>query len=84
MSKQINHKIAVMCVRRMDTLGYTGKIRDSASAEFMCGAAYGLEVSGDTSATLHLEKVIAFIIAPRGYSEIVRMSNPTYLTAEPG
>lgn len=67
--------LAVAFVERASSLGYKGKQRDKAALDFFIGAIKLAELQGNTELYNHLGNVAALLIAIRGYSEVVRLSD---------
>jgi len=77
MSATINKAICLLFVDRAKAQGMKGKARDKAGLEFILGAVTALRETGHDTDAAHLERVAAFLIATRGYSEIERLATAT-------
>lgn len=60
-------RLALASVDQLDTL--SGKKREDANIAFWCGAASAMHEIGHPSAG-HLNRLIALVIATRGYAEV--------------
>lgn len=67
-------EIAALFVRRANAQEMTGRARDKAAMEFFCGALAVAEVTNDAELVNALGLFSGFLLAPRGYSEVVKLA----------
>jgi hypothetical protein len=76
--KAIVQALAKRFVERSNTLGYTGKRRDSAALDFFVGAAGALEESSNNNKIIsvgnHLGVICATVIRTHGYSAVKELA----------
>ena len=74
-------RLAIAAVEQLDTL--TGKKREDANIAFWCGAASAMHELGHPR-TEHVNRVIALVIATRGYAEVKNIADKArQKTSEP-
>lgn len=66
--------VCAKAVERADALRYRGKRRDDFGMDYLIAAHATLEMTGQTEAAEHFGRVIAMIIATRGFAEVEHLA----------